>query len=70
MAFAVAPPDLVATAASDSAETVVLEDTFLAASENGFVLDRCGIDGKADEHPWTCKVPGGVVELQWGEGRR
>ena len=66
MAFAVAPPDFVASASADGAETIVLEDTFLAASENGFILERCVPDGKADEHPWTCKVPGDVVELQWG----
>lgn len=68
MAFTVAPPDLVSNAYTDNAETVVLEDTFLAASENGFLIDRCVPDGKSDECPWTCKVPGGVAELRWSSG--
>ena len=48
----------------DSAETIVLEDTFLAASENGFIIDRYVPDGKTGGRPWTCKVTGGLAELQ------
>lgn len=49
------------------AHTVVLPDTFLAASENGFMVDRRVDDASAGprEGPWLCKIPGGLFELQW-----
>ncbi|KAI9436565.1 hypothetical protein H4582DRAFT_398424 [Lactarius indigo] len=37
----------------------VLEDTFVAASENGFMLRRGG------EVAWTCIAPGAQVRLTW-----
>ena len=37
----------------------VLEDTFLAASENGFMLSR------GDEMAWTCITPGAQARLAW-----
>ncbi|TFK69551.1 hypothetical protein BDN72DRAFT_840280 [Pluteus cervinus] len=36
-----------------------LENTFVAASENGFVLSR------REEAPWLCAVPGSVASLEW-----
>ncbi|KAI0375818.1 hypothetical protein BV20DRAFT_18529 [Pilatotrama ljubarskyi] len=44
-------------------ETRVLEDVFLAASENGCIVSRSE-DGRS-ERPWKCGVPGGMVGLQW-----
>ncbi|KAH9829639.1 uncharacterized protein C8Q71DRAFT_717897 [Rhodofomes roseus] len=61
MAFAVAPAELVHSDAGDDAETMVLEDTFLTASENGFLISRRA----TDERPWMCKAPGGIAELGW-----
>lgn len=37
----------------------VLEDTFLAASENGLMLSR------AEEMAWTCITPGAQAQLAW-----
>ena len=37
----------------------VLEDTFVAASENVFMLRR------GDEATWTCIAPGAQVCLTW-----
>lgn len=43
-------------------ETVqVLPNTFLASSENGFMLSRPGVDDSA----WRCTVPGGIASLEW-----
>jgi len=39
-----------------------LPNTFLASSENGFVMSRSGDDAEAS---WTCTVPGGLGSLQW-----
>ncbi|KAI0353009.1 hypothetical protein OH77DRAFT_1427781 [Trametes cingulata] len=44
-------------------ETMVLDDVFLAASENGCIVSRAE-DGRS-ERPWKCGVPGGMVGLQW-----
>ncbi|OJT13297.1 hypothetical protein TRAPUB_10063 [Trametes pubescens] len=41
----------------------VLEDTFLAASENGCIVSRSA-DGES-ERPWKCAVPGATMGLQW-----
>ncbi|KZT64251.1 hypothetical protein DAEQUDRAFT_815115 [Daedalea quercina L-15889] len=65
MVFAVAPSDLMPNESEEHAETLVLEDTFLTASENGFIMDRYDDDETKSERPWTCKAPGGVAELQW-----
>ncbi|KAH9899694.1 hypothetical protein C8Q73DRAFT_772369 [Cubamyces lactineus] len=46
-----------------SGDIVVLEDVFLAASENGCIVSR-STDG-GNERPWKCGVPGGMVGLQW-----
>jgi hypothetical protein len=40
-------------------EVTVLEDTFVAASENGFMLRR------GDEATWTCIAPGAQARLTW-----
>ncbi|KAF9468745.1 hypothetical protein BDZ94DRAFT_1246177 [Collybia nuda] len=40
----------------------LLPDTFLASSENGFVMSRS--DGKV-EPAWACTVPGGLASLEW-----
>ena len=47
----------------DDGDTIVLEDVFLAASENGCVVSRS--TGGGHERPWKCSVPGGMVGLQW-----
>lgn len=43
----------------DGGGVTVLEDTFVAASENGFMLRRGG------EVAWTCVAPGAQVRLTW-----
>ena len=40
-------------------DVAVLEDTFVAASENGFMLRR------GDEVKWTCIAPGAQARLTW-----
>ena len=40
-------------------DVTVLEDTFVAASENGFMLRR------GDEATWTCIAPGAQARLTW-----
>ncbi|KAN0127973.1 hypothetical protein V8E53_014227 [Lactarius tabidus] len=40
-------------------DVTVLEDTFVAASENGFMLRR------GDEAAWTCIAPGAQASLTW-----
>ena len=46
-----------------AAETMhTLPNTFLASSENGFVMSRSGDEAEAS---WTCTVPGGLGSLQW-----
>ncbi|KAH9917967.1 uncharacterized protein B0H18DRAFT_883271 [Fomitopsis serialis] len=65
MAFAVAPSDPMHGESGDHGETVILEDTFLTASENGFVVDRHAPGGTEREQPWMCKLPGAVAELRW-----
>ena len=37
----------------------VLDDVFVAASENGFML------GREDETPWTCVAPGAKAQIAW-----
>jgi hypothetical protein len=39
-------------------------NTFLASSENGFVMSQSG------EMPWTCTVPGGLGALEWTDDKR
>ncbi|KAL1946525.1 hypothetical protein VTO73DRAFT_14629 [Trametes versicolor] len=41
----------------------VLEDTFLAASENGCIVSRSA-EGES-ERSWKCAVPGATMGLQW-----
>ena len=43
----------------EEGDVTVLEDTFVAASENGFVLRR------GDEATWTCIAPGAQSRLTW-----
>jgi hypothetical protein len=40
-------------------DVTVLEDTFLAASENGLTLRR------GDEAAWTCIAPSAQLRLTW-----
>ena len=57
LAFAVSPQ---APLVEEEGEDVkVLEDSFVAASENGFMLRR------GDEATWTCIAPGAQVRLTW-----
>ncbi|KAI0638353.1 hypothetical protein C8Q77DRAFT_1090700 [Trametes polyzona] len=44
-------------------EVVVLEDVFLAASENGSLVARSA--GGHSERPWKCTAPGALMGLQW-----
>ena len=44
---------------AEERDVTVLEDTFVAASENGFVLRR------GDEATWTCIAPGAQARLTW-----
>ncbi|KAI0722794.1 hypothetical protein C8Q76DRAFT_720344 [Earliella scabrosa] len=48
----------------EGAESVVLHDVFLAASENGCILSRRLSEGTS-EHSWKCVVPGSLLSLQW-----
>jgi hypothetical protein len=56
----VSAPQPEASLAGQGEDTVtVLEHTFLAASENGFVLSR------EAEMAWTCIAPGAQARLAW-----
>jgi len=56
----VAVPQFEPVLAGQDEDTVtVLEDTFIAASENGFMLSR------QDEMAWTCITPGAQARLVW-----
>ncbi|KAK7048230.1 hypothetical protein R3P38DRAFT_2868125 [Favolaschia claudopus] len=46
-----------------SSDVLVLDDTFLAASEGGFILSRSE-KGKG-EAAWSCAIPGSLATLQW-----
>ncbi|TFY73718.1 hypothetical protein EWM64_g10294 [Hericium alpestre] len=48
-----------------SDEVQVIEGTFVASSENGFLLSRCE-DGIA-EPTWKCTAPGGLARLTWSD---
>ena len=37
----------------------VLDEVFVAASENGFML------GRENETPWTCVAPGAQAQIAW-----
>ncbi|KAI0917578.1 hypothetical protein AcW1_007253 [Taiwanofungus camphoratus] len=67
LTFAVSPSDVLppSPAGTGGANTVVIPDTFLAASENGFIVDRCMRDGEVKEGSWRCTVPGGSFSLEW-----
>ena len=43
----------------EEGDVTVLGDTFVAASENGFMLRR------GDEATWTCIAPGAQARLTW-----
>ncbi|KAF5367783.1 hypothetical protein D9615_010494 [Tricholomella constricta] len=51
----------VSSDAADAAvgDVVTVPNTFIGASENGFVLSRPG------EAAWTCTVAGGVASIEW-----
>jgi len=56
----IAVPQCESTIAGQGEDTVtVLEDRFLAASENGFMLSR------ENEMTWTCITPGSQARLAW-----
>jgi len=62
LAFVASPQaGINATAVADKEgdDVTVLEDTFVAASENGFMLRRGG------EVTWTCTAPGAQASLTW-----
>lgn len=49
-------------ACGSSVKVDMLPHTFLASSENGFVMCRSGDEA---EETWTCTVPGGLGSLEW-----
>lgn len=52
----------------DATEDVqVYPNTFLAGSENGFVLRRAGTGEKDKSGRWSCTVPNGLVSLTWSQ---
>lgn len=52
----------------DATEDVqVYPNTFLAGSENGFMLRRPGIGEKDKSGRWSCTVPNGLVSLTWSQ---
>ena len=57
LAFAVSPQTPLVD--EEKEDVMVLEDTFVAASENGFMLRR------GDEAMWTCIAPGAQARLTW-----
>ena len=57
LAFAVSPQTPLVD--EEKEDVTVLEDTFVAASENGFMLRR------GDEATWTCIAPGAQARLTW-----
>jgi hypothetical protein len=59
LSFVTAPQCESALAGQGEDTVTVLEDTFLAASENGFMLSR------EDEMTWTCVTPGAQARLAW-----
>ncbi|CCM00623.1 uncharacterized protein FIBRA_02659 [Fibroporia radiculosa] len=67
MSFSMSPPDVLSLdeISEVGPETIVIDDTFLVASENGVVIGRQGGDPSTRERPWTCKVPGGEIDLRW-----
>ena len=44
---------------AEEEDVIVLGDTFVAASENGFMLRR------GDGTTWTCIAPGAQARLTW-----
>jgi hypothetical protein len=59
LTFLAVPQSESALAGQGEDTVTVLEDTFLAASENGFMLSR------EDEKAWTCVTPGAQARLAW-----
>ncbi|KAH9850756.1 hypothetical protein C2E23DRAFT_759541 [Lenzites betulinus] len=55
------PPALSDDPAVD--DTIVLENTFLAASENGSIVSRSS--GGVSERSWKCSIPGATMGLEW-----
>ncbi|GBE85252.1 hypothetical protein BKA93DRAFT_903767 [Sparassis latifolia] len=49
---------------NESMETIVLDDVFIAASENGFVVDD-RVLGDGGDRPWRCTIRGGLFGLEW-----
>ncbi|RDB16060.1 hypothetical protein Hypma_003478 [Hypsizygus marmoreus] len=60
-------PETTLEANTDQAEETesvkIISNTFLASSENGFII--CRSDHDEAETAWTCTVPGGVATLEW-----
>ena len=53
---------------SSSSEPVFrVQNTFLACSENGFVLNQGqnSFGTKSGSATWSCKIPGGLAQLRW-----
>jgi hypothetical protein len=57
------PPDEPHLKAGGGEDVRLLPDTFLAASENGFLLSR-NQEG-ISEGAWRCTVAGGLAGLEW-----
>ncbi|KZT09087.1 uncharacterized protein LAESUDRAFT_712239 [Laetiporus sulphureus 93-53] len=69
LSLAVSPPEAANMSPSVTSDdtTIVLEDTFLAATENGLLIDRYKWQlGTFRERPWLCRVPGAVMNMCWG----
>ena len=57
--FVAAPQSDSALAEGGGDDVTTLDDVFVAASENGFML------GREDETPWTCVAPGAQAQVAW-----
>ncbi|PCH40338.1 hypothetical protein WOLCODRAFT_131359 [Wolfiporia cocos MD-104 SS10] len=70
LAFSAAPSDETDTTLSQAENAegmIVLEDTFLAASENGLIVDPSVPVGMQERRVdgWKCTMPGSAFSLEW-----
>ncbi|TFK38965.1 hypothetical protein BDQ12DRAFT_722820 [Crucibulum laeve] len=74
LAFLTTPPDQISdlSESSKSGDDIILDGTFLAASENGFLLSRApaGVHGENEiigeiEDTWKCSSSGGLGVVEW-----
>ena len=52
----------------DHDDDIILNDTFLAASEKGVVLSPPLDNVKTREDAWVCSLPGGLATLDMAPG--